>query len=449
MVLTTLATLAASETVKEAVKPVFGKFVSPQLDSIQNWLKDRKISKKIDLFEAEFIEYLSYTFASTEFMNVLIFPNEQICIDDFYEPLSISVSNQKESYVIDNSNLDFLMKYKKIVIGDAAGMGKSTIAKWIVRQCIAKYIGIPILIELKKINKSNGILNEIFNQFGGLGKGLDEEFVIKLLSLGKFIIIFDGFDEIAQDDIDFALSNISDFISKASSNHFILTSRPDPVLTSFGNFKGFHIKSLTKAQYSSIIYKCDKYSPDPIGEELVKDLQSRGRDILDFLSNPFLVTLLYNCYSYNKNIPVNKSAFYDEIYTALFKRHDLSKNKFERAKRSGLDIYNFRLVLRKLAFNSARIGINDFSEDSLISSIKSVQESIAGLPSFSALAFCEDLIKQVPLMVRDGLHIKWSHKSLQDYFAAESICYNENKAKLIESLYKSESFIEIRICSIL
>lgn len=436
-----LITLAASESVKSLVKPGFSKFIEPQLDSINNWFKERKLNRKIDLFESEFTEYLGSVYNATQFMNILIFPNEQIPLDEFYEPLYITTSNNKETYKIDRrTNINFLAEYKRVIISDAAGMGKSTIMKWITRQCVMNFLGIPILIELKKITPLNTIIQEIFIQFGQLGSELDATFITKLLSIGKFIIIFDGFDEIAQDDISFVTTEISNFVNKAAQNYFILTSRPDPILSAFGSFKGFHIKPLTPTQYNSIIRKCDKYSPEPVGEELIKDLQERGKDIIDFLTNPFLVTLLYNCYVYNKNIPVNKSSFYDEIYTALFKRHDLSKDKFERLKRSGLDIYTFRLVLRKLAFNSAKAGIVDFSEDTLISAIKNVQESLPGLPQFSALSFYEDIIKQVPLMVREGLHIKWSHKSLQDYFAAESICNSEHKAKFVVNIFEANTF---------
>jgi len=435
-----IASAVISESAKVAVKPVFERFVEPHLAVIKGWLVERKLDKKVDLFESEFIEYLGIVYVMTEFMNVLIYPNSQIRLDDFYEPLHIVSSNRKESYKIDKGNIDFLLKYKKVIISDAAGMGKSTIMKWITRQCVTSYLGIPILIELKKITQSNSLIQEIFNQFGQLGKELDNVFITKLLSLGKFVIILDGYDEIAQNSIDFVTNEIITLVTKAKDNYFIITSRPDPSLASFGNFKGFSIQPLSGEQYDSIIRKCDVYSPEPIGEDLIKDARVKGSTISDFLTNPFLVTLLYKCYFYNRNIPVNKSSFYEEIYTALFKRHDLSKEKFERIKRSGLDIYNFRLVLRKFAFNSAKIGDNDFSESSLIQAIKVAKETLVGVPDFDPVYFYEDLIKQVPLMVRDGLHIKWSHKSLQDYFAAESVCHDENKVKIIENIYNSKNF---------
>jgi hypothetical protein len=435
-----MATTLVSEGVKVAVKPGFEKFIEPHLDSIKDWLKERKLNHKVELFESQFTEYLGSIFINSEFINVLIFPNEQVAIDSFYEPLTITAKSTRERFSIGKTDLDFLIQYKKIIVSDTAGMGKSTLMKWITRQCVKRYLGIPLLIELRKINPGNSLMQEIFSQLGQLGEQVDQDFIIKLLIVGKFIIIFDGYDEISQDVRDYVTQEILLLVNKAHQNYFILTSRPDPALATFGNFKGFNIESLTEKQYTSIIRKCDSISNLGIADSLIKDISNRGRDIENFLSNPFLVTLLYNCYVYNRNIPVRKSSFYDEIYTALFKHHDLSKDKYERKKQSGLDIYNFRLVLRKFAFDSARTGTTDFTETSLIEGIKKAQEMLVGVPAFNAIDFADDVIKQVPLMVKEGLHIKWSHKSLQDYFAAESICYNENKSKIILSIFESETF---------
>lgn len=435
-----IVTPLISEGIKTAVKPTFKKFIEPHFNHIKEWLHQRKLEHKVDLFETQFTEYLTNVFINTQFINVLIFPNEQISLDEFYEPLKITIRSTRESYTIDHTNLDFLVKYNRIIISDTAGMGKSTLMKWITRQCVTRFLGVPLLIELRKITPHNDLMQEIFLQLGQLGKEVDQEFIIQLLAIGKFIIIFDGYDEIVRDYRGFVTDEILRLVNKAHQNYFILTSRPDPSLTTFGNFKKLSIESLNKAQYSSIINKCDKISTLGIANDLINEIQNRGSGIEGFLSNPFLVTLLYNCYVYNRNIPVRKSSFYDEIYTALFKHHDLSKDKYERIKASGLDIYNFRLVLRKFAFDSARTGTTDFSETTLIEGIRKAQEALVGIPQFNSLDFVDDLIKQVPLMVREGLHIKWSHKSLQDYFAAESVCNNENKTNIIVSLSNSRNF---------
>lgn len=440
MAVTTVATLVVSEAVKASAKPLFDEFIKPSLSTITKWFEEKRLNKKVEAFESEFLEYCGRTFNMTEYINVQIFPNAQIKLEDFYEPLSIQTTDRKKTYEVDNTNLNFLIEFKKIIISDSAGMGKSTLMKWITRQCIKKYLGVPVLIELKKINPTNSLIQEIFSQFGSLGSELDTSFVIKLLSLGKFIIILDGYDEIAQAHLDFATKEIIYLLSKANENYYILTSRPDPILATFGSFRGFHIRNLETDQSNSIIRKCDKYSPLPIGEDLIADARMVKNTLGDFLHNPFLVTLLYSCYYYNKNIPVKKSEFYEELYNSLFKKHDLSKEKFERIKRSGLDSISFRQVLRKFAFNSAKKGINDFTDTTLVEAIKEAQSTVVGVPSFDSIHFAEDLVKSVPLMVREGLHTKWSHKSLQDFFAAESIRHDENKSQIIMSLFKSKSF---------
>jgi hypothetical protein len=178
MAIVTAGTLVATEAVKASAKPLFDEFIKPSLGSISKWLEERKLNKKVESFESEFLEYLSSLYELTEYINVLIFPNEQIRLDNFYEPLYIIASDNRKTYKIDKINLDFLIEHKRIIISDSAGMGKSTLMKWITRQCIQNYLGVPILIELKKITPSNHLLDEIFNQLGRLGSELDTKFII-------------------------------------------------------------------------------------------------------------------------------------------------------------------------------------------------------------------------------------------------------------------------------
>jgi hypothetical protein len=75
--------------------------------------------------------------------------------------------------------------------------------------------------------------------------------------------------------------------------------------------------------------------------------------VYEFLGNPFLVSLLYKSYSFNEDIPTKKSSFYEEVYSSLYKYHDLSKEGFKGQKKSNLDILDFRIILRAIAFESA------------------------------------------------------------------------------------------------
>tara|TARA_R110002020_G_scaffold350667_1_gene564041 strand:- start:2986 stop:3159 length:174 start_codon:yes stop_codon:yes gene_type:complete len=52
-------------------------------------------------------------------------------IENIYYPLTIHSTRDRTSNKIDNVDFDFLRKYERLLISDTAGMGKSTMMKWI------------------------------------------------------------------------------------------------------------------------------------------------------------------------------------------------------------------------------------------------------------------------------------------------------------------------------
>lgn len=315
-------------------------------------------------------------------------------------------------------------------------MGKSTLLKWISLSLIEQSLSIPILIELKRINREHTLIDEIFEQIDPIDKSIDKDLILKFLELGSFTILLDGFDEVEFEERQEVIKDIKSLTSKASKNWFILTSRPDSELASFGDFQLFNVNPLNKKESFELIDKYDAVNNNHLSEKLKEGIELKFAQVKEFLTNPFLVSLLYKTYTYNKDIPSKKSTFYDEVYSALYKHHDLSKDGYKRNKKSGLDIHDFRLVLRKLAFNTSKIVKTEYTDIQLIEYLKEVNESISF--DFKELSYSEDLELNVPLFVRDGRSLKWSHKSVQDYFAAEYICNHPKKKEIVKKIYNSK-----------
>ncbi|WP_179008410.1 NACHT domain-containing protein [Winogradskyella forsetii] len=295
---------------------------------------------------------------------------------------------------------------------------------------------IPILIDLKRIKTKNKVIDEIFNQLNPIDKDFDKELIFKFLELGSFTILFDGFDEIEYDERESVISDLKSFVSKTYKNTFILTSRPDSALSSFGDFQMFHIRPLREDESFNLIKKYDSLSGYGIASKLIDEIENKPSQIKEFLINPFLVSLLYKTYSYNKDIPSKKSTFYDEVYTSLYKHHDLSKDGFERNKKSGLDIHDFRIVLRQLAFDTAKAIKVEYNYSELVKFLKQANNKCIGI-DFKEINYIEDLESNVPLYVKEGNSLKWAHKSIQDYFAAEFISSSKDKEEIIQLIFDS------------
>jgi len=431
---------------KPVIDPLISTFITPKIVRLKEWVTKQDIKNKVidNAFENKFAEYLARTYDRCQQINVLIFPNRQIRLTSIYLPLTIiskgafSVLGIKEEFYssssvslkIDSFSKSDIEPFKKILISDSAGMGKSTLSKWICMKTLENNLAIPVLIELRNLKANYTILDEIYDQLNPIDQVFDKELIIKFLELGQFLIILDGFDELPNDNIEQIIKDIRRFIDKTPENWFIMTSRPEGALTSFGDFELFNIKPLKTEEAFALIRKYDVISPVKVGESLIVNIQNKLGQVSELLTNPFLVSLLYSVYAFNKDIPDDKVTFYEEIFQALYKKHDLSKDGWTRPKKSKLSILQFKILLRQLAFDTARKGQVTYSESEILEFIEAAKAKCPGINT-NADDFLDDLLKAVPLFQRDGLKIKWGHKSIQDFFASDFINYSAKKEQIL------------------
>ncbi len=348
---------------KPFIEPFIKTLITPKAELLKKWLKNRNLeNNNNDLIEEKFREYLTRSYKSFSTLNVLVFPNQQINIKSIYLPLTIYSSKEDKRFTIDVFKPDYIKPYRKILISDTAGMGKSTLTKWIAISLIEQKVSIPVIVELKNLKKEYTLLDDITKQIDKIDHSFDKELITKLLETGQFTILLDGFDEIEYEHRESVIRDLKDFMNKVGENWFILTSRPDSSLTAFGDFQIFNIVALTKKESFKLLQMYDALNSIKVSKQLIKDIREKNNQVYEFLHNPFLVSLLYKTYTYNKDIPSKKSSFYDEVYSALYKHHDLSKDGFKRNKKSNLDLQDFRLILRRLAWDSAKIPKVDYTE---------------------------------------------------------------------------------------
>ncbi len=446
------------------IKPVLDVFVKPKLIKLKTILLEKNQENKVihfDITDSEFEKYLNRNFNKIVYLNTLVFPNQQINLLELYHPLTLNkdflikkvqrknlkvqdeslldkeIEDKTEKFLIDDKiNLNFIESHRRLLIRDRAGMGKSTMMKYLNFQVLAKEIGIPIFIELRRLSDKNDILNEILSLINGDSCSFNKIFISKLLELGEFVFFLDGFDEIKSESKETITNNIQRFIAENENNIFIISSRPEDSLYSFGNFQLFSIEPLTKPDYENLLRKYDFIGGSSIADKIINDLKTSNKEIQNFLGNPFLVSLLYRSYNFNNHIPSKRSTFYDELYMALFKSHDLSKNAFKRPKLSDLDVLDFRLILRDFAFHSSLNGEIEYTYSDLSSYITQAKERIDNL-TFKTSHYIEDLETNVPLLVKEGVNYRWSHKSIQDFFTAEFIDSDTNKVEILETIFES------------
>lgn len=439
-----------STIAKPVIEPIVNTLIKPHISRLNNWVtkRDKKHKVEDNFWENKFTKYLETIYKESLFVTTLVFPNSQTKLKDLYVPLTIIQANSYERFKIDEFDYSIFDKYDKIIISDYAGMGKSTILKRITASIIEQNKSIPILVELRKIDSENSVLDEIFNQINPLDNSFDKDLVYELLELGFFTILLDGFDEIPYDTQDKITAQLSDFIRKTGNNNFIITSRPESALSTFSSFQLFYIQPLEEKEAYQLIEKLDDLSKVKFGTNLIAEVKEKNTQVKEFLTNPFLVSLLYKSYTYNKDIPSKKITFYEEVYSCLFKHHDLSKEGFKRPKRSRLDIFDFEIILRDIAFETSKIGRVIYTKDEMVNHISSAKSKNTRF-NFKEQSFFEDLTTTVPIFAKEGVKIKWAHKSIQDFFAAKYISNHSRKEEVISAIFKSGKYHYLNILDLL
>ena len=181
MILETAATAAIVSAAKPLVEPFVEKYVTSKLQSFAEWCK--KKHKEVMIPTAEhFQEYLERSYDKYSIVNTLVFHNSQRQLKDIYVAQTLIKENRfddkKETITIDKLPIALIKKYRKILITDTAGMGKSTIMKRMFIDLIdngLSDVGIPIYVELNKLNKDHTILTEIQDELCSLSEKFDNE----------------------------------------------------------------------------------------------------------------------------------------------------------------------------------------------------------------------------------------------------------------------------------
>ena len=422
MALPSLATAGAIAAIASPLsKSLVDTWITPKLVEL---VKDKTIEKMVidHSFESKFAEYLARAYERQSFIRTVVFQNQRL-LEDLYLPLTVKSANKSEvdTVVIDSYKAELIPKYGRVLLTDTAGMGKSTVSRYLFLKCLAENMGVPIFVELRQLSGDKTILDIICSELNPIDDEFDKDFILKLIRRGDFVFFLDGYDEIPFAERDKATIALQEFIAKSANNNFILTSRPESALASFADFQQFVVQPLSKEEAFELIRKYDDRGP--LAEQLIDELEGDMlKNVEEFLTNPLLVSLLYKAYQFKPSVPLKKPTFYRQVYDSLFEDHDLTKpGSYKREKRSGLDVDDFNRVLRALGFFTVKLGQVEYTKDEVLSHIGQAKNSCAGL-SFNANDFLNDLLTTVPLFLQEGQQYKWNHKSIQEYFAALFIC---------------------------
>lgn len=395
--------------------------------------------------------YLKRFVSTYSHISTIVFRGNPTLLEQIYYPLSlipyeteVKKSNPRGIIEIDDKSTLFLSGHPRICIFDDAGMGKTTLVRYHALQCwkIQRYI--PIIVELRNVKDKPlkqyilGLLRD-----GENGNDIEEFEFHELMNSGNVVIYYDGFDEVQDKYRENIILEIKEMVLNSKNASFFLTSRHEKALTSLPDFSFYQIKSLSEDDSFKLMVLYEKHRSKlnhegerDIPKQIMDAMKHADRTLKEFLVNPLLVSLLYLTYGVKHIIPEKKFMFYENVYNVIYREHDIAlKDGFEHAKKSDLDIDDFKKVLSGVGFLSVKSSLYEYKTGEL-------KEYISESTDYFKISkgnatpdnILNDMSTNVPFLKNEGGTYRWIHLSFAEYFAACFISECTDKEKTIGSI---------------
>lgn len=367
--------------------------------------------------------------------------------DSLYVSIGVKYNDQE----IDTISVDSMLQVSKnILILGTGGVGKSMLTRYLFLVTAEYEDYVPVLIELRRIGTQSPGQLSIMDLIYDCMKDFDVELPVEQfeysLRLGKYLFLFDGFDEVKSSLAKETAAAIQTFSAKYPQNSFIVTSRPRTETSPLETFTVMESMLLSKEQavdLASRIWTEDEKTRE-FCQQLDAALYERHKD---FAENPLLLSMMFLTFMRNSSIPDHLSDFYKKAYEALYSAHDnQDKGYYKRDfECKTLDENEFKRVLSHFCFKTYFKETYEFAEDEILEYLQASLQKLK-FDDVKAKDYLTDLRNVVCMIVKDGDTYRFSHRSFQAYFAACYTAYyltdEQQKRLFAEILSKRETYHE-------
>src|SRR4051812_2425878 len=91
---------------KPLIDPLIEAVIKPKVTRLAKWIQKKEISQQA--YEDKFAEYIARTYNNCQNINVLIFQNQQIKLNDIYYPLTIHDTKEQRQFKLDDFRKEFV-----------------------------------------------------------------------------------------------------------------------------------------------------------------------------------------------------------------------------------------------------------------------------------------------------------------------------------------------------
>ena len=370
--------------------------------------------------------YLKFTYDKYSKVKTLLYKNEGKFIYDFYEHVYLS-SSDLEKLETDNTEQIF-NKSSNIILTGTGGIGKSMLVKHIFINQIQQATSIPIFVELKSLNDfeflDNRLVDFIYQEIRNHHLDLEKQYFEVTLNAGRYTIIFDGLDEVNPSKRSWLDREIKEFVTLYNENRYVLSSRPSEEFIGWNQFIEYEISKMDKVQALALINKLNY--DEKVKKRFYKELKGHLYDThKSFASIPLLLTIMLMTYEAGASIPNNLTDFYNQAFYTLYQRHDASKSGYKRELKAKLTPEEFRNILAYIGLKTFFEGKVDFDRTTLDDII--TKYCLKNNLELKTNDIVYDATHSACMMLQEGVSLKFSHRSFQEYFAAVGVNQLDDK----------------------
>lgn len=421
----------ANNIVTAGGKAVATSFTNKAVDFMMR--KIHEAHEKITIESgAAFDAYLKNAYNALNWKRTLASGDESLCIigeNSMYVDIGAYYTTPDgKEYNVNTSNVKTILsandREDKIIIDGTGGAGKSMLMRYLFVDTVFRNAGdyVPVYMELSKIKVNStheidirAFMRQSMDNYGKIS--LSDDIFDYSLEQGGYVFLFDGFDEVKEDDANAVLDALQKFSAKYSNNAFIISSRERLRLRSLSSFQIIHAKELSKDKAIELAQKFPGH-PDTISKfcENLKDNWFQTHR--EFAKNPLLLTMMFITFEQNGDISSCLPDFYQDCFDALYNKHDVEhKVGFNRTFHCNISKREFQAVFSYFCFHTWRKEIYDFSEDEMLELLeKSLKKQNL---SVSAEDYLKDLTDSLCMIIYEGHRYRFAHRSFQTYFAAK------------------------------
>lgn len=401
-------------------------------------------------YNKSFKEYFSKAFEKYNKVRTILDSSKVEKLTQIFQPTSLYQDDDETKITKEIKHdefLNFIENKKYVWITGHGGIGKSTLLKHTMLTILTdekkSKNKIPVYIELRKYNHEEGnnqdIVNFIYNEMSCVGFNLEKDLFEYMLSMGRFLFLFDAYDEIISSKSLKFLQRLDNFLTKYNENQMVISSRfvPKGTLDNLLELNELKTHGLTKKEAVEMIDKID-LSDEELKIEFIKRLSYELFDEYESIaSNPTLLLLMLSLFGENSNFPKEKSAFLIEAFTELFNRHDGRKLAYVRDFKSK-DLHRNQMrstfsAFCFLTYFDTNASQGEFDRQYIEKNLRKIIDSKPWLAKNSAIS-SESLLYDfrvcMCLLYEEGGKFYFVHNIFQEFFAAYYLFESSDKFKI-------------------